>query len=79
MREDWRNQNWNAFNKRNDVGTDKTQFPEFVKDFYFIKKGDSQTVLKFDKKNNSFEKAGWTDDLRNINQEITRKTNSIRF
>ncbi|CAN5236593.1 hypothetical protein BH20ACI1_BH20ACI1_20080 [soil metagenome] len=69
--EDFRNQNWNAFNKRLINWNNQTQFPELIKNFYFVKKDDSQTVLRFDTKTDSFEKAEWTNDLRNISQKIS--------
>lgn len=67
----FRNQNWNAFNKRLINWNNQTQFPELIKDFYFVKKDGSQTILKFDTKTDSFEKAEWTNDLRNISQKIS--------
>ncbi len=68
--EDFANQNWNAFNKRLIYWNSQTQFPELVKGFYFVKKDNSQTLLKFNAENRTFEKAVWTNDLTNINQKI---------
>ena len=68
--EDFKNQNWNAFNKSFISRKNQTQFPELIKDIYFIKTGDSQTLLKFDEKNATFENADWTNDLNNISQKL---------
>lgn len=67
--EDFRNTDWNTFNERLNYWKNQTGFPELIKEFYFIKKGDEQTLLKFNPQAGAFEKADWTDDLRNIGQK----------
>lgn len=64
--EDFRNADWSAFNERLVFWKNQTRFPELTKDFYFVKKGDEPTLLRFNPEIRVFEKADWTDDLRNI-------------
>ncbi|MEP7038314.1 MAG: histidine kinase dimerization/phospho-acceptor domain-containing protein, partial [Acidobacteriota bacterium] len=71
--EDFKNQNWNDFNKSLISWHNQTQFPELIKDFYFIKNDDSQTLLKFDVKKSDFEKVEWTNDLKNISRKLNNE------
>ncbi|MEO8073754.1 MAG: hypothetical protein ABI686_11005, partial [Acidobacteriota bacterium] len=68
--EDFKNQNWNNFNKSLISWHNQTQFPELIKDFYFVKKDDFRTLLKFDVKNSEFEKVEWTNDLTKISRKL---------
>ena len=67
---DFREQNWNSFNKRLVSWNNQTRFPELIKNVYFIKKDDFQTLLKFDDKAAAFEKTEWSDDLTNLGRKL---------
>ncbi len=71
--EDFKNQNRNVFNKQLDNWNNQTQFPQLIKEIYFVKKGDSQTLLKFNSITGAFEETEWTEDLTNIEQNINSK------
>jgi signal transduction histidine kinase len=63
--------NWNGFNNRFIDWSQKTNYPELIKDLYFIKKGDAQTVLRFDPAKGVFETSASILPLDEIKKRIT--------
>ena len=68
--ENFENENWNAFNKRFIYWRSQTKYPELIKDFYFVKKGENQTPLRFDTEKAAFEKGMWSGEFSEIAEKI---------
>lgn len=74
--ENFENKNWNTFNKRFIYWKSQTQYPELAKKFYFLKNNADQMPLKYSAENIAFEEAIWTEDLRAIENQLTKTEES---
>ena len=77
--ENFENEDWRVFNQRLSFWKSQTKYSELVKDVYFIKKGENQTLLKYDNDKAAFEMQPPTDDLKEITKNLNddEKFNSI--
>ena len=66
----WREKNWSEFNERYKFWREKTAYPDLIKNFYFVEL-ESQTVLRFNKGNQAFEAAQWTENLNKLKPKFT--------
>jgi two-component system, OmpR family, sensor histidine kinase SenX3 len=67
----WREKNWNDFNERYKFYTEKTAYPNLVKEFYLIELTEKQAVLHYDKETQSFEPAELTPQFANLKSEFS--------
>ena len=65
----WREKNWNEFNERYKFWSEKTAYPNLIKEFYFVEL-ESQTALRFNKETKTFEAVQWTKNLDNLKPKL---------
>lgn len=59
----WRDENWKEFSDRYDFYKGKTQFPDLIKNFYFVESGENPALLKYQTDAQAFASAEWSDEL----------------
>jgi signal transduction histidine kinase len=59
----WRAQDWKEFNARYKFWREKTQYPDLIKDFYFVELSSQQNLSRYNREKGAFETAEWTDEL----------------
>jgi signal transduction histidine kinase len=59
----WRARNWAEFNQRYNFWREKTQYPDLIKDFYFVELANQQNISRYNREKGAFETAEWTDAL----------------
>ena len=62
----WRDKNWEEFNARYDFYKEKTAYPDFIKDFYFVETRENPTLLKYRNDTREFSPAVWNDELNKL-------------
>jgi len=67
----WRAQNWAEFNARYKFWREKTQYPDLIKDFYFVELAASQNISRYNREKGAFEIAEWTDALNKAKPNFT--------
>lgn len=70
----WRENSGGEFNERWKFWREKTAYPDLAKDFYFFEL-ENQTLLKFNRENQSFETADWTANLEKLKAQMTATEN----
>ncbi|MEO6589149.1 MAG: HAMP domain-containing sensor histidine kinase, partial [Pyrinomonadaceae bacterium] len=74
----WRDKNWKEFNDRYDFYREKTEYPELIKDFYFVGLGENPTLLKYREGAREFSNADWNDELNKLKPKLAGENfNSI--
>lgn len=66
----WRENSSGEFNERLKFWREKTSYPDLAKDFYFFEP-ENQNVFKFNRENQSFESAKWTENLEKLKPQMT--------
>jgi signal transduction histidine kinase len=64
----WREKDWNVFAERYDLWRSKTNYPNLIKDFYFIQKNPEPTPWQYSSENRKFEMTQWDDKLNKYRQ-----------
>ncbi|MCA1623626.1 MAG: HAMP domain-containing histidine kinase [Acidobacteria bacterium] len=59
----WREKDWNVFAERFDLWRSKTNYPNLIKDFYFIQKNPELTLWHYSSENRKFKVIQWNDKL----------------
>ncbi|CAN5375724.1 hypothetical protein BH10ACI1_BH10ACI1_26120 [soil metagenome] len=70
----WREKNWNEFNERYKFWSDKTAYPNLIKNFYFVEL-ENQSLISYNKKNKEFETAEWSESLNNLKPKLASEEN----
>lgn len=71
----WRDKNWDEFNARREFWLSKTDYPNLIKDFYFVELGGEQKILRFSRENRAFETANRTENLEKLKPKLSVETN----
>lgn len=66
----WRAQNWNEFNERYKFWSERTAYPQLIRDFYFIET-ESWQVSRYEKEKGAFVAAGWTEKLNLLKPRLS--------
>ena len=73
----WKLAAWNEFNERYDFWKGKTQYPELIREFYFVEKADGKPPLKYDREKRAFEASELSPELVTL-LPLVREENSFR-
>ena len=68
----WRKKDWSEFNERHKFWSEKTTYPNLIKDFYFVEL-ESQSVSRFNRENKAFEAVQWTENLNKLKPKFMIK------
>jgi signal transduction histidine kinase len=71
--DDWREKNSSEFNERYKFWSEKTAYPNLVKDFYFVEL-KTQTLSRFNPENKTFEAAQWTENLDKLKLKLSAES-----
>jgi signal transduction histidine kinase len=67
--EAWNRSDWAQFNERYDYWRSKTQYPELIRDFYYLKV-DPDAALHFNNKSRAFEEQALPADIAELKSQV---------
>jgi signal transduction histidine kinase len=71
----WRDKNWDEFNARREFWQTKTNYPNLIKNFYFVESGGEKIALRFNSETKAFEAADLPENLENLKPKLFAERN----
>ena len=66
----WHKKDWIEFNERYKFWSERTAYPDLIKDFYLVEL-ESQRLLHYNNENKAFQAVQWTEKLNKLNPKFT--------
>ena len=70
----WRKKDWSEFNERYKFWSEKTAYPDLIKNFYFVELKNNHGIFVYEKESKSFQTGGWSG-LEKIRPKLSVEEN----